>query len=92
MRRRATASGVAFPGESDSHLTGYICLARATVLTTLEQDILDLRLQGLNDKEIALALGRTHGAIRTVQYRMIRKLRAHIDQSIPAPEKYHDQA
>ena len=66
--------------------------ARATVLTTLEQDILDLRLQGLNDKEIALALGRTHGAIRTVQYRMIRKLRAHIDQSIPAPEKYHDQA
>ena len=62
------------------------------MLTTLEQDILDLRLQGLNDKEFALALGRTHGAIRTVQYRMIRKLRAHIDQSNSAPERRYDQA
>ncbi len=40
-----------------------------------ERDLLDLRLQGLNDREIATALGRSHGSIRTAQYRMVQRLR-----------------
>jgi RNA polymerase sigma-70 factor (ECF subfamily) len=66
--------------------------ARATCLTAVEQDILDLRLHGLNDKEIGLALGRTHGAIRSMQYRMIRKLRACVDQTHLSPGNNYDQA
>lgn len=48
---------------------------RARCLDTNEQELLDLRLLGLNDREIADALGRSHGAVRTAQYRMVQKLR-----------------
>jgi RNA polymerase sigma-70 factor (ECF subfamily) len=35
----------------------------------------ELRLQGLSDKEIARVLGRSPGAVRTAQYRAVRHLR-----------------
>jgi RNA polymerase sigma-70 factor (ECF subfamily) len=40
-----------------------------------DRDLLALRLQGLTDKEIAVALGRSHGAIRTAQYRALGRIR-----------------
>ena len=49
--------------------------ARARCLNASERELLDLRLQGLSDKEIATALGRGYGAIRTAQYRLVLRLR-----------------
>ena len=49
--------------------------ARERCLTPAERDVLDLRLQDLNDRQIALALGRSHGSIRVMQHRMLKKLR-----------------
>lgn len=40
-----------------------------------DRDLLDLRLQGLTDKEIAIALNRSYGAIRVAQHRMVKRLR-----------------
>lgn len=40
-----------------------------------DRDLLDLRLQGLTDREIAVALNRSHGAIRVAQHRMVKRLR-----------------
>ena len=40
-----------------------------------DRNLLALRLQGLNDKEISIALGRSHGAVRTAQYRALGRLR-----------------
>jgi DNA-directed RNA polymerase specialized sigma24 family protein len=37
--------------------------------------VLELRLAGLTDAEISRVLGRTHGAIRTTQYRAAIRLR-----------------
>ncbi|MCA9879049.1 MAG: sigma-70 family RNA polymerase sigma factor [Thermomicrobiales bacterium] len=45
-------------------------------LTPDQRQVLELRLAGLTDKEISRALGRSHGAIRTVQYRAALRLRA----------------
>jgi RNA polymerase sigma-70 factor, ECF subfamily len=48
-------------------------------LTQLPPDqahLIELRLAGLTDKEIAYVLGRSHGAIRVAQHRAIRRLRA----------------
>ena len=49
--------------------------ARAGCLNHGERELFDLRLQGLSDQEIAKALGRRYGAIRTAQYRLVIKLR-----------------
>jgi RNA polymerase sigma-70 factor (ECF subfamily) len=49
--------------------------ARERCLGPGEREIFDLRLQGLSDREIATALGRSHGAVRTAQYRLVQKLR-----------------
>lgn len=49
--------------------------ARQRCLSAAERDILDLRLQDLNDRQIAQALGRSHGAVRVMQHRMLKKLR-----------------
>jgi RNA polymerase sigma factor (sigma-70 family) len=38
--------------------------------------IVELRLAGLTDREIAAALGKSHGAIRMSQMRAVRRLRA----------------
>lgn len=40
-----------------------------------DRDLLDLRLQGLTDREIAVTLDRSHGAIRVAQHRMLKRLR-----------------
>ena len=49
--------------------------ARERCLSPAERDVLDLRLQELNDRQIALALGRSHGSVRVMQHRMLKKLR-----------------
>jgi RNA polymerase sigma-70 factor (ECF subfamily) len=49
--------------------------ARQRCLSAAERDVLDLRLQDLNDRQIAQALGRSHGAVRVMQHRMLKKLR-----------------
>jgi RNA polymerase sigma-70 factor, ECF subfamily len=41
-----------------------------------QRQIVELRLAGLTDVEIAQVLGRSHGSIRTAQYRALRKLRS----------------
>ena len=48
---------------------------RQKCLEQTDRDMLDLRLQGLADKEIAVALDRSHGAIRVAQHRMLKRLR-----------------
>jgi len=48
-----------------------------------QQRIIELRLAGLDGPEIASALGRTPGAIRTAQHRAIAKLRTLLN---PGPE------
>lgn len=59
------------------------------LLPDAERDLLELRLAGLTDAEIARALGRSHGAVRTSQYRAIRRLRNLIVDS-EAEEARHD--
>lgn len=49
--------------------------AREQCLTATERDLFDLLLTEMNDKQIAHALGRTHGAVRTAHYRLMIKLR-----------------
>jgi RNA polymerase sigma-70 factor (ECF subfamily) len=49
--------------------------ARERCLTPAERDVLDLRMQELNDRQIATALGRSHGSVRVMQHRMLKKLR-----------------
>lgn len=48
---------------------------REDCLKRNDRDLLDLRLQGLTDREIAVALNRSHGAIRVAQHRMVKRLR-----------------
>ena len=45
-------------------------------LSAEERTIVELRLAGLRDKEIACVLGRSPGAVRTAQYRAVKHLRA----------------
>ena len=40
-----------------------------------QAEVVQLRLSGLNDKEIAIILGRSHGAIRIAQHRALKRLR-----------------
>jgi RNA polymerase sigma-70 factor (ECF subfamily) len=60
--------------------------ARETCLSAAERDLFDLLLTELNDKEIAVALGRSHGAVRTAHWRLLGKLRACLDQPLPERE------
>ncbi|MFN8593814.1 MAG: sigma-70 family RNA polymerase sigma factor [Thermomicrobiales bacterium] len=45
-------------------------------LTDEQRRVVELRLAGLTDKEIASVLGRNHGAVRAAQYRAVVRLRA----------------
>lgn len=45
-------------------------------LPELQREVVELRLQGLTDKEIAGILGKSHQAIRAAQYRALLQLRA----------------
>ena len=46
-----------------------------------QRDLLQLRLVGLNDKEIASVLNRSHDAVRKEQSRTIRVLRDFVSQN-----------
>jgi RNA polymerase sigma-70 factor (ECF subfamily) len=54
----------------------FLLEARARCLSDRERELFDLLLTELNDKQIAEALGRSHGALRTAHSRLIAKLRA----------------
>ncbi len=62
---------VAIRGEA----TRFLLAARAKCLTQRERELFDLLLTEMNDKQIAAALGRSHGAVRTAHSRLIAKLR-----------------
>ncbi len=49
--------------------------ARERCLSAPERDLFDLLLTDMNDKQIAQALGRSHGAVRTAHWRLLIKLR-----------------
>jgi RNA polymerase sigma-70 factor (ECF subfamily) len=50
-------------------------LAALVALLPVDQaNVVQLRLAGLTDREIAVVLGRSHGAIRTAQHRAIKRL------------------
>jgi len=49
--------------------------ARERCLSAPERDLFDLLLTDMNDKQIAQALGRSHGAVRTAHWRLLAKLR-----------------
>ena len=69
-------------------------LDSVTRLSDDQRRVVELRLAGLSGPEIAAVLGRSHGAIKMLQFRAIDRLRELlIDRlgSEPAPEASHDQ-
>jgi RNA polymerase sigma-70 factor (ECF subfamily) len=50
--------------------------AREHCLSPSERELFDLLLADLTDREIAVALGRGYGAVRTAHWRLLSKLRA----------------
>ncbi len=54
--------------------------ARENCLSPSERDLFDLLLADLTDREIAVALGRRYGAVRTAHWRLLAKLRACFDR------------
>ena len=54
----------------------FLLAARERCLTESERELFDLLLTELNDTQIAAALGRSHGAVRTAHWRLLSKLRA----------------
>lgn len=75
------ASGFEDPGQSPERLAEQaesarqLAALRDDCLNGPERELLDLRLNGLNDRQIAEAISKSHGAVRTAQYRMVQKLR-----------------
>ena len=57
-------------------------------LTPDQHQIVELRLAGLTDREIASVLGRSHGSVRTAQYRALQRLRTLIDQLDQQEERH----
>jgi RNA polymerase sigma-70 factor (ECF subfamily) len=62
---------------------------RERCLTERERELFDLLLTDLNDKEIAGALGRRHGAVRTAHWRLLIKLRDCLGIRVPEKEGRH---
>lgn len=60
--------------------TRILATARERCLSPTERDLFDLLLTDMNDKQIAQALGRTHGAVRTAHHRLMVKLRACLER------------
>jgi RNA polymerase sigma-70 factor (ECF subfamily) len=58
-------------------------------LSSDQREILELRLAGLTDAEIARVLGRSHGAVRMSQHRAIARLRAIVRGAAPTKEVSH---
>ncbi len=48
-------------------------------LTSEQREVVELRLAGLSGPEIAEALGRSHGAVRALQFRAYQQLRILLD-------------
>ncbi len=46
-----------------------------------ERAVIELRLSGLNDREIAEVLGISHGSVRTRQYRALERLRSFAEKA-----------
>lgn len=67
------------PGPEEDALRGeaqrILLAAREKCLTERDRELFDLLLTELNDKQIAIALGRGHGAVRTAHWRLLAKLR-----------------
>ena len=61
--------------------------ARERCLNETERELLDLLLMDLTDREIAAALDRRYGAIRTAHWRLIAKLRVCL--GVRATERHH---
>ena len=55
--------------------TRFLLAAREKCLSQRERELFDLLLTEMNDKQIAAALGRSHGAVRTAHSRLLAKLR-----------------
>ena len=67
------------PTPEDAFLDAEAQQSLHAVLAHLTEDqrrVVELRLAGLTDKEIARVLGRNHGAVRAAQYRAVNRLRA----------------
>jgi RNA polymerase sigma-70 factor (ECF subfamily) len=67
----ASPEDLALAGAQRREITALLARLRSD-----EREIVELRLAGLRDKEIARTLGRSPGAIRTAQYRAVKHLRA----------------
>ncbi|MFT4040426.1 MAG: sigma-70 family RNA polymerase sigma factor [Thermomicrobiales bacterium] len=81
----------AAPSPEDVAMQAEATHAVRAVLAQLAPDqrrIVELRLAGLTDREIATVLGRSHGAIRTSQYRAAQRLRELLD---PHREETHHE-
>ena len=67
------------PGPEEEAMRGeatrFLLAAREKCLTQRERELFDLLLTEMNDKQIAAALGRSHGAVRTAHSRLLAKLR-----------------
>jgi RNA polymerase sigma-70 factor (ECF subfamily) len=67
------------PGPEELVMQGearrFLLAAREKCLSAGERELFDLLLTELNDKQIAIALGRSHGAVRTAHWRLLSKLR-----------------
>lgn len=68
------------PGPEEEAIRGeaarFLLAAREKCLSQRERELFDLLLTEMNDKQIAAALGRSHGAVRTAHSRLLAKLRA----------------
>jgi RNA polymerase sigma-70 factor (ECF subfamily) len=67
------------PGPEETALVAEGMRELRAVLSQLSPEqaqVIELRLAGLTDKEIAFVLGRGHGAIRVIQHRAVRRLRS----------------
>jgi RNA polymerase sigma-70 factor (ECF subfamily) len=66
------------PGPEEQTLLGEEMRELRALLAQLpaeQAQLIELRLAGLTDKEIAFVLGRSHGAVRVAQHRAVRRLR-----------------
>jgi RNA polymerase sigma-70 factor (ECF subfamily) len=67
------------PGPEDVAIQGeatrFLLSAREKCLSARERELFDFLLTEMNDKQIAQALGRSHGAVRTAHWRLLSKLR-----------------
>ena len=69
---------------SEQAITSMNRLALRNALTALPEEqrrIIEMRLAGLNDRETATALGRSHGAVRMSQLRAIQRSRRLLNPS-----------